>query len=89
MAAVLGFAGVNVDGATVRINPSLPQHWQAVELPIVLRGETFRLRISRDEVTVSAAAANSSPVLFTVQDREEEACPPGGVLRLALTTALI
>lgn len=84
MAAVLGFAGVNFDGEVVHIRPSLPQHWRSVEVPVVLRGETFKLRISRDEVIVTASTSNNKSLLFAVNGGECEECLPGKQLRLTL-----
>ncbi|OBZ18981.1 kojibiose phosphorylase [Bacillus sp. FJAT-27264] len=82
MAAVLGFAGVHFDGDTVHIKPSLPQKWEAVELPVVLRGGTYMLRISRGEVTITAAAGNSGALSFVVDGAEPQLCQPGVQLKL-------
>ncbi|WP_313638814.1 glycosyl hydrolase family 65 protein [Paenibacillus sp. FSL K6-0276] len=89
MAAVLGFAGLNYDGWTVHIKPSLPKHWQSVELPVTLRGDTFKLRISKDEVTVITAADYSGTLVFSVQGREGNSCSAGETLRLALTETTV
>jgi len=84
MAAVLGFAGLDYDGTTVHINPSLPQHWQAIELPITLRGDIIKVRISKDEVTVTTAENYSGDIVFSVRGREGRSCNPGETLRLSL-----
>ncbi|MEK4994211.1 MULTISPECIES: glycosyl hydrolase family 65 protein [Paenibacillus] len=83
MAAVLGFAGLDYDGGVVHINPSLPQHWQSVQLPVTLRGDTIQLRISKDEVTVITAADYSGDLVFSVQGGEGKSCSAGEILRLA------
>lgn len=85
MAAVLGFAGLDYDGGVVHINPSLPQHWQSVQLPVTLRGDTIQLRISKDEVTVITAADYSGDLVFSVQGGEGKSCSAGENLRLALS----
>lgn len=82
MAAVLGFAGLQFDGATARLNPALPEAWTAVELPAVLRGSRFRLKISREEITVTAAEENSEAVAFAGFGCAPELCRPGAQLRL-------
>lgn len=82
MAVVLGFAGLQYDGESAILNPSLPQAWESVELPVVLRGGSFRLRISREEITVTAAEGNSEAVTFAGFGGEAELCPPGTQLRL-------
>ncbi|WP_405115094.1 glycosyl hydrolase family 65 protein [Paenibacillus sp. FSL K6-1217] len=83
MAAVLGYAGLSFDGETARLQPALPQGWSAVELPVVLRGSSFRLRIGREEITVTAAAGNSEAVSFVGFGGETVLCPPGAILELA------
>lgn len=82
MAAVLGFAGLQFDGLTAVLNPALPKAWRSVELPVVLRGGSFRLQISREEITVTAAPDNSIAVAFTGFGGEPELCHPGMQLRL-------
>lgn len=89
MAAVLGFAGLDYDGGTVHIKPSLPKHWQSVELPVTLRGDTFKLRISKDEVTVITAADYSGTLVFSVQGREGKPCGAGESLRLTLAETTV
>ena len=83
MAAVLGYAGLHFDRETVLIRPALPLGWNAVELPVVLRGGSFRLRISREEITVMAAADNREAVSFAGFGGEAVPCPPGARLKLA------
>ncbi|WP_339242903.1 glycosyl hydrolase family 65 protein [Paenibacillus sp. FSL F4-0243] len=89
MAAVLGFAGLDYDGGTVHIKPSLPKHWQSVELPVTLRGNTFKLRISKDEVTVTTAADYSGTLVFSVQGGEGKSCGAGESLRLTLAETTV
>jgi trehalose/maltose hydrolase-like predicted phosphorylase len=89
MAAVLGFAGLDYDGGTVHIKPSLPKHWQSVELPVTLRGDTFKLRISKDEVTVTTATNYTGSLMFSVQGREGRSCTAGEILRLTLTETTV
>ncbi|WP_340024647.1 glycosyl hydrolase family 65 protein [Paenibacillus sp. FSL K6-1096] len=83
MAAVLGYAGLQFDGEAARLQPALPQGWSAVELPVVLRGNSFRLRISREEIAVTAAPDNSEAVSFAGFGGEAVPCPPGAILELA------
>ncbi|MEK3716323.1 glycosyl hydrolase family 65 protein [Paenibacillus sp. FSL R7-0333] len=83
MAVVLGFAGVRFDGQTVTLKPSLPETWSSIELPVILRGGSFRLRIGREEITVTAAPGNSEAVSFAGFGGEAVPCPPGAILELA------
>lgn len=80
MAAVLGFAGLQFDGIAVHLNPSLPKAWTAVELPVVLRGNVYRLRVSREAVTVTAAAENTDALAFGLTGTEPTLCKPGAEL---------
>jgi trehalose/maltose hydrolase-like predicted phosphorylase len=84
MAAVLGFAGLQFDGAAARLNPALPRAWKSVELPVVLRGSSFRLQISRDAITVTAETGNREAVAFAGFGGEAELCRPGAQLRLGM-----
>lgn len=84
MAAVLGFAGLQFDGRTVHVNPALPKAWKSVELPVVLRGGSFRLKISREEIIVDAAQDNHEAIAFAGFGCEPGPCRPGGQLRLRL-----
>lgn len=83
MAVVLGFAGVRFDGLTVTLKPSLPETWSSIELPVILRGGSFRLRIGREEITVTAAPGNNEAVSFAGFGGEAVPCPPGAILELA------
>lgn len=87
MAAVLGFAGVQFDGEVLRLNPALPGPWQSVELPVILRGGLFRLRISRNEVAVTAAADNREPLAISAFGGGCVLCLPGAKLRLLNSVA--
>lgn len=82
MAAVLGFAGVQFDRETLQVKPALPEQWTAVELPLSLRGDSFRLRVSREEITVSAAAGNRGALKVCSSGSAEQLCRPGAVLTL-------
>ncbi|MNY47640.1 hypothetical protein D3C86_1829240 [compost metagenome] len=84
MAAVLGFAGVQFDGEALYIKPALPEQWNAVELPLVLLGDSFRLRISRNEITVTAAAGNRKALALIAFGDERQLCRPGARLLLQL-----
>ncbi|WP_310829480.1 glycosyl hydrolase family 65 protein [Paenibacillus pedocola] len=81
MAAVLGFAGVQFDGEALYIKPALPEHWNAVELPLLLHGDGFRLRISRNEITVTAATGNRNALALITFGGERQLCRPGVRLR--------
>ncbi|AIQ53874.1 glycosyl hydrolase family 65 protein [Paenibacillus sp. FSL R7-0331] len=82
MAAVLGFAGVLFDGKVLRVQPALPELWTAVEVPLSLHGDSFRLRVSREEITVSAAAGNREALKVSGCGSRDQLCQPGAMLTL-------
>ncbi|QUL53073.1 glycoside hydrolase family 65 protein [Paenibacillus tritici] len=84
MAAVLGFAGVQYDGGTVTLNPALPKAWKSVQVPLVLRGSSFRLEIGREAIVVTAAPGNSEAVAFAGFGGAPELCLPGMELRIVV-----
>ncbi|WP_410770813.1 glycoside hydrolase family 65 protein [Fontibacillus sp. BL9] len=75
MAAVLGFAGISFDGKTASINPSMPQKWQAVELPLILKGQSFKVRVMPTGVTVEAGGDNGEAVAFKIGTRKIQVAP--------------
>lgn len=70
MAAILGFAGLRYDGDKAELRPAFPSVWQAIEFPVHLRGGSYRVRVSREEITVIAQAGNPEPMRLVVEDRE-------------------
>lgn len=48
MAAVLGFAGLNVDNGEVKVNPRLPKKWNRLKFNIIVRGEKYAIDITKD-----------------------------------------
>ncbi|MEK5479733.1 glycosyl hydrolase family 65 protein [Paenibacillus sp. FSL R5-0407] len=75
MAAVLGFAGISFNGNTVSIKPSMPHKWQAVELPLILRGQSFKVRVMPTGVVVEAGADNNEAVAFKLGTHEVQVAP--------------
>jgi nigerose phosphorylase len=69
MVAVLGFGGLRMEGDTVVITPRLPAKWRSLEFGLEHRGERFRVRLSRDEVTITPHEGNRGPHKFRVADR--------------------
>ena len=75
MAAILGFAGLRYDGNKASLRPAMPSAWQAIEFPVRLRGGSYRIRVSRDEVTIFAQAGNPEPLRLIVGDLELSIAP--------------
>ncbi|MBS5909121.1 MAG: glycoside hydrolase family 65 protein [Paenibacillus macerans] len=75
MAAVLGFAGLRYDGGKVTLEPALPSSWQAVKFPIRLRQGSYRVRVEREAIVISAEAGNPQPLLFAIGGQEFTVAP--------------
>ncbi|CAM4464801.1 glycosyl hydrolase family 65 protein [Paenibacillus phoenicis] len=81
MAAVLGFAGLRYDGDKAVLRPALPSAWQAIEFPVRLGGGSYRIRVSREEVVITAHGDNPAGLRFTVGEGEL-AVAPGQEVRI-------
>ncbi|MGP0587135.1 glycoside hydrolase family 65 protein [Paenibacillus timonensis] len=75
MAAILGFAGLRYDGLKTALQPALPSAWQAMEFPVRLRGGSYGIRISREEVVIAAHSDNPTAMRFIVGDRDLTVVP--------------
>jgi kojibiose phosphorylase len=54
LAAIFGFGGVCFSEKGLRINPSLPAHWNSMRFNLVLRGEVVNVHINQREVVLRA-----------------------------------
>lgn len=79
MTAVFGFGGVHVDARQIAINPRLYRRWQALEFPLAVRGDGFRIRITAETVAVTPAATNRHEHTFVIAGRPV-VCRPGQTL---------
>lgn len=83
MVAVLGFGGLRAEADTVVLNPRLPAKWRSLGFALEHRGDRFRIRLSRDEVTITPHADNRGPHRFLVAG-EAVVCDPGRACTVAL-----
>ncbi|SET00492.1 hypothetical glycosyl hydrolase [Oceanobacillus limi] len=60
--AIFGFAGLRLDGEKLRINPSLPKHWDEMKFTINWKGQPITLLITQSLLTVKAE--NKEPISF-------------------------
>lgn len=63
-AVVLGFAGLDISGDELSINPRLPSTWRSVSFNVRWQGRRVRVRISGR--TVSVAIADGAPLSIRV-----------------------
>ena len=76
MTAVFGFGGVRVEDEAVVVDPRLPEKWRSLEFALECRGDRFRIRITREAVTIEAAAGNRGEQAFFVRG-EKVGCGAG------------
>ncbi|MFD0674228.1 glycoside hydrolase family 65 protein [Cohnella sp. GCM10027633] len=66
MAAIQGFAGVDAREDGVSIQPALPDGWHSIQFPIVYRGGSYRVAVSKTDIVVSADGGNANAASFRV-----------------------
>lgn len=66
MAAVLGFAGLRYQGDDVIISPALPEKWTAIEFPVCVRGQSYKVSVSKEEVHITSHINNTNTMVFTI-----------------------
>jgi nigerose phosphorylase len=68
MAAILGFAGVNLDKGTVVLNPSLPESWKSIQFSIQIKGQHFHISVSETKIQIQSNERNHSEQSFRIGD---------------------
>lgn len=63
-AVVLGFAGLDLTGDGITINPRLPLKWQSVSFRVHYRGRAVQVRVARTTVTI--AISDGPPVTVRI-----------------------
>ena len=82
MMAVLGFAGLSLEGDTLGLNPRLPAEWQSLGFSVQWRGRRLKIRIDGGERVVAATLEVGEPMTIVVSGAPHELrC--GGALRVA------
>ncbi len=74
-ALAFGFAGVRPAGDALRVDPVLPDAWQALELNLCFRGARVKIRAAHDALTVSSDPP--TPVLPAGRTSHVLATPAG------------
>jgi nigerose phosphorylase len=52
MAAVFGLCGIRWTGDVLTIEPRLPAHWDEVRVPLKIRGNSLKIVLTRNEITL-------------------------------------
>lgn len=66
MAAVLGFGGVDCDGETIIISPKLPEKWESLSFNLKVKGQQFRIIVSKNDVAVQSEKSNTEDSCFKI-----------------------
>lgn len=61
MTAVFGFGGVQADEKRIVITPRLYKKWKRLEFNLAYKGGGFRIKITKDAVTITARSTNPRP----------------------------
>ena len=78
------FAGVNVGGGRVSIDPHLPRHWRRLALRILHRGVWYDLDMDQEAVTVTVSGKGDKAAPLTVRGKEIS-IKPGHAKRVPLS----
>jgi len=76
MTAVFGFGGVKAGEEQVAINPRLYKTWKSLQFNIVYKGDRFNIKITKDEVAITADGSNKRKHTFIVSGKSID-CAPG------------
>jgi HAD superfamily hydrolase (TIGR01509 family) len=67
--AIYAYAGLNLRGENIRINPNLPDAWKSLKFGFSFRGDRFSLKVNKDEVELMALNSGSETVNVEIKGR--------------------
>src|SRR5215472_12515957 len=79
--AILGFAGVALQGGTLSFNPHLPADWHSLAFRVQWRGRRVRIRIEQSGRMVNATLEAGESLMIAVRD-ELHQVPAGHTIRV-------
>ncbi len=68
--AISSFAGLNLKGDHVRIDPSLPDHWRQIAFSFTFRETDYECEVTHQTIKIKAQGKLSQPVKVTLIDKE-------------------
>ncbi len=83
MTAIFGFAGVQTDAESIKINPRLYKKWKSIQFKLVHKSAEFSIQINHEEVQVDANTNNTAPGKFTIGGKDK-LCQPGSTLVVSI-----
>ncbi len=72
---VQGFAGFKYQDRQIIFDPLLPEKWQAVEFNLVVKGNKFKVKLTKNDLNIRAEQSNKSPQDFAVFANEFSLAP--------------
>jgi kojibiose phosphorylase len=75
MTAVFGFGGVKASEEHVAINPRLYKKWKKLQFNMVYKGDKFNIKITKDDVAISADISNRRRHTFIVLGKSIDSTP--------------
>jgi trehalose/maltose hydrolase-like predicted phosphorylase len=81
---LFAFAGVDISGDVLLINPALPPAWQETAFAFTFRGVRYALAIRQDQISITASGPTPVPVM--IRDRAI-ILPPGETVTVAYAAA--
>lgn len=76
MTVVFGFGGVRANAERVVMNPRLYKKWKSLQFNMSYKGDSFNIKITRNDVTIIADPFNKGNRTFVVSGKSIE-CVPG------------
>jgi beta-phosphoglucomutase family hydrolase len=67
--AIYAYAGLNLRGENIRINPNLPDAWKSLKFGFSFRGVRFSLKVNKDEVELIALNSGSETLNVEIKGR--------------------
>jgi trehalose/maltose hydrolase-like predicted phosphorylase len=64
--------GIEITGDVLRLNPRLPEDMERLDMRIRYRGQSLDLRLTRDDLTVSAREPAAAPINLAFKDKVYE-----------------
>ena len=69
---VQGFAGIRVADGMLVLDPQLPDRWEAMEMPLMIRGCPLKVRIDKKEVRITSEDGRAAGIAVSVRGRTEK-----------------
>lgn len=70
MIALQSYAGLNLEGEIVRINPRLPKTWNSIQFNFTFRGNDYSVKVNEDTVEVKSLSKNEVETEIEIYGRK-------------------